>query len=129
MIYENKFQEWEENFNENDLVAFKTKARVNDFGVQLNLIKIIDKKDIKNAKIKKTTIKQPQKPIDIIINYSNNLDILHKIYNIVSKNQGNIKMTININRDKESIKLDSGFYINNNGAKILKQLDEIYIKI
>jgi DNA polymerase-3 subunit alpha len=126
MLFDSHLKELEENFDINKPIAFKVRAKVNDFGVQLSLRKIETLKEAKNEKLtrKKETITQK---ISIDIKYSENLDILYKIHSIISQNQGKIPLKINIKSQNKNVEINSGYYINKNAINLLKNLNEINV--
>ena len=127
MLFEDRLKELEEDFDITKPIAFKVKAKVNDFGVQLSLRKIESLKEAKKEKLKAKKEPKVEKIINLFIEYSEDLNILYEIHNIVSQNQGKSPLTITIKSKLGDIQLDSGYYVDKKIVELLEEIDGVYI--
>ncbi len=128
MLFEDRIKELNEDFDLSKPIAFKVRAKIDDFGVKFNLLKIESLKEAKTEKLKKgKKVEKVLPPLHISIPFSNDDKILYDIFEIISKNQGKRELSITIKSKLGDIELDSGYYINNNVEGMLKELDGVYV--
>jgi len=127
MLFEDRLKELEEDFDLSKPIAFKVKAKVNDFGTQLSLRKMTSLKEAKKEKLKTKKIEEIEPPLNIAVNYSEDMDILYKIHEIVSQNQGKRQMMITIKSKLGDVEIDSGYYIGKGVESMLKEINGVYI--
>jgi DNA polymerase-3 subunit alpha len=128
MLFENQLKELEEEFDLSKPIAFKVKARVNDFGVSLSIKKIESLKDAKKEKLKTKKVEKIEPTLNVAIDYSDDFGILFKIHEIVAQNQGKRSMMITVKSKLGDVELDSGYYVNKNVESMLKELDGVYVE-
>ncbi len=126
MLFKNHYADLEENFDLTKPIAFKVAVTVNDFGARFNIRKIETLKDAKKEKLKKRAIKKDEPPLNVFIDYSDDVSILYKIFEIVSTNQGNRQMIITIKSKLGDIEIDSGYTINKNVPALLNNIEGVY---
>ncbi|VAY86442.1 DNA polymerase III alpha subunit [hydrothermal vent metagenome] len=127
MLFEDKLKLLDTDFDISKPIAFKVQAKVNDFGVQLSLKKI---QAIEDAKKEKLKVKKPavvESTLNIVINYRDDYDILFKIYEIISQNQGKRSVMITIKSKLGDVEIDSGYYVNTKVKSALEALNGVYI--
>ena len=127
MLFESHLKELEEDFDITKPIAFKVRAKVNDFGTQLSLKKIESLKEAKGEKLKTKKVQKVQLPLKIIVPYCEDTNILYELHSIIAQNQGKRAIKIIIQSITGNIELDSGYYINKEAEKLLKDLDKIDI--
>ncbi|MBD3841641.1 MAG: DNA polymerase III subunit alpha [Campylobacterales bacterium] len=128
MLFEDRIKEIEEEFDLSKPIAFKVRVRVDDFGVKFNLIKLESLKDAKNEKLKKGKKKEEVlPPLNISIPFSNEDQIIYKVFEIVSQNQGKRELIITIKSKLGDVEIDSGYYVNNHVQNILKDLEGVFV--
>jgi DNA polymerase-3 subunit alpha len=131
MLFEDKLKELEEDFDLSEPIAFKVRAKVNDFGTQLSFRKMITLKDAKKEKLKTKKVEKIESTLNIAIDYSDDAKIyepiLSKIHEIVRDNQGKRQMMITIKADPKNIEIDSGYYVNKSVENMLKKIDGVCI--
>lgn len=126
MLFEDQLKELEEDFDLSKPIAFKVRARVNDFGTSLSVRKIESLKDAKKEKLKTKKIEQIEPPLHVYINYTDNEMVLYNLFEVVSQNQGKRDMIITVKSKLGNIEIDSGYKINKNVEELIKPLDGIY---
>jgi DNA polymerase-3 subunit alpha len=104
----------------------KVKVTVDDFGTKFNIKKVQSLKEAKSVKLKtkKTEVIEPT--LNVFVEYSNDVNILYKIFEVVSTNQGKRDMTITIKSKLGNIEVDSGYKINKNVPALLESIDGVY---
>ena len=127
MLFEDRLKELEEDFDLTKPIAFKVRAKVNDFGTQLSLRKIETLKEAKKEKLKTKKVEKIEPTLNVAIDYANDYNILFKIHEIVSQNQGKRPMMITVKSKLGDVELDSGYYVGKEVEGILKELNGVYI--
>jgi len=128
MLFEDRIKEIREDFDLSKPIAFKVRAKIDDFGTKFNLLKIESLKEAKTEKLKKgKKVEKIQTPLNVAVEFSNDDKIIYDIFEIISKNQGKREMILTIKSKLGDVELDSGYYINNNVEGLLKELQGVYI--
>ena len=126
MMFDSLIKELEEDFDLTKPISFKVKVTVDDFGTKFNIKKVQSLKEAKSVKLKTKKVEVVEAPLKVFIEYSNDVNILYKIFEIVSTNQGKRDMTITIKSKLGDIELDSGYKINKNVPALLESIDGVY---
>jgi DNA polymerase-3 subunit alpha len=126
MLFEDQLKELEEDFDLSKPIAFKVRARVNDFGTSLSVRKIESLKDAKKEKLKTKKVEQVEPPLHVFVDYTDNEMILYNLFEVVSQNQGKRDMIITVKSKLGNIEIDSGYKINKNVEELIKPLDGVY---
>jgi DNA polymerase-3 subunit alpha len=126
MLFEDQLKELEEDFDLSKPIAFKVRARVNDFGTSLSVRKIESLKDAKKEKLKTKKVEQVEPPLHVYVDYTENEMILYNLFEVVSQNQGKRDMIITVKSKLGDIEIDSGYKINKSVEELIKPLDGIY---
>jgi DNA polymerase-3 subunit alpha len=126
MLFEDQLKELEEDFDLSKPIAFKVRARVNDFGTSLSVRKIESLKDAKKEKLKTKKVEQVEPPLHVFVDYTENEMILYNLFEVVSQNQGKRDMIITVKSKLGNIEIDSGYKINKNVEELIKPLDGVY---
>lgn len=126
MLFEDQMKELEDDFDLSKPIAFKVKARVNDFGTSLSVRKIESLKEAKSEKLKtkKAVVEEP--PLHVNIPLSDDDSILYTLFEIVSQNQGKRDMVLTIKSKLGDIEIDSGYKINKQAQALIKNIEGIY---
>jgi DNA polymerase-3 subunit alpha len=126
MMFDSLIKELEEDFDLNKPISMKVKVTVDDFGTKFNIKKVQSLKEAKSVKLKtkKTEVIEPT--LNVFVEYSNDVNILYKIFEVVSTNQGKRDMTITIKSKLGNIEVDSGYKINKNVPTLLEAIDGVY---
>ncbi len=127
MLFEDRLKELEEDFDLTKPIAFKVKAKVNDFGTQLSLRKIETLKEAKKEKLKTKKIEKIEPTLNVAIDYDNDYNVLFKIHEIISQNQGKRPMMITIKSKLGDVEIDSGYYVNKTVESMLKEINGVYV--
>ena len=127
MLFEDRLKELEEDFDLTKPIAFKVKAKVNDFGTQLSLRKIETLKEAKKEKLKTKKVEKIEPTLNVAIDYADDYNILFKIHEIVSQNQGKRPMMITVKSKLGDVELDSGYYVGKAVEGMLKELSGVYV--
>jgi len=126
MMFDSLIKELEEDFDLNKPISFKVKVTVDDFGTKFNIKKVQSLKEAKTVKLKTKKAVEIEPTLNVFIEYSNDVNILYKIFEIVSTNQGKRDMTITIKSKLGDIEIDSGYKINKNVPALLEAIDGVY---
>jgi DNA polymerase-3 subunit alpha len=128
MLFEDRIKELNEDFDLSKPIAFKVRAKIDDFGVKFNLLKIESLKEAKTEKLKKgKKVEKELPPLNVAIEFSNDDKILYDLFEIISKNQGKREIILTIKSKLGDIELDSSYYVNNNVEGILKELSGVQV--
>ncbi len=127
MLFEDKIKELNEDFDLTKPIAFKVRAKVNDFGVQLSLLKIETLKEAKSEKLRSKKREVKQDPLFVAVDFSHDDRVIYDMFEIISQNQGKRELKITVKSKLGDIEIDSGYYINNNVPELLKQLQGVYV--
>jgi DNA polymerase III subunit alpha len=128
MLFEDRMKELREDFDLSKPIAFKVRIKIDDFGVKFSLLKIESLQDAKTEKLKKgKRIDKIQEPLNVSIEFSENDQIIYKLFDIISQNQGKREVILTIKSKLGNVELDSGYYVNNNVIGLLKELSGVYI--
>jgi DNA polymerase-3 subunit alpha len=126
MLFEDQLRELEVDFDLTKPIAFKVRARVNDFGVSLSVQKIESLKEAKSEKLKTKKVEKIEPALQVNIPLGEDESILYKLFEVVAQNQGKRDMTITIKSKLGDVEIDSGYKINKNAEQLLTQLEGVY---
>jgi len=126
MLFEDQLKELEEDFDLTKPIAFKVRARVNDFGVSLSVRKIESLKEAKKEKLKTKKVEVKEEPLIVHIPLADDDAILFQLFEVVAGNQGKRDMMITIKSKLGDIEIDSGYKINKNAENLIKGIEGIY---
>jgi DNA polymerase-3 subunit alpha len=126
MLFEDQLRELEEDFDLSKPIAFKVRARVNDFGVSLSVRKIESLKEAKSEKLKTKKAVVVEPPLHVNIPLADDENILYKLFEVVAQNQGKRDMTITIKSKLGDVEIDSGYKINKNAEALIKEIAGVY---
>ena len=126
MLFEDQLKELEEDFDLTKPIAFKVRARVNDFGVSLSVRKIESLKEAKKEKLKTKKVEVKEEPLSVYIPLADDDAILFQLFEVVAGNQGKRDMMITIKSKLGDIEIDSGYKINKNAENLIKGIEGIY---
>jgi DNA polymerase-3 subunit alpha len=129
MLFENHLKELEEDFDLSKPIAFKVRAKINDFGIQLSIKKIESLKDAKKEKIKTKQVQVEQKPLLVGIDYSDNIELMYELFEIIAHNQGKREIKLIFRSKLGEIELDCGYKINQNVDNLLLGLKDKGVNI
>ncbi len=127
MLFDNMLKQLEDDFDLDKPLAFKVSVTVNDFGVRFNVRKVESLKDAKTEKLKIKKAVEVQPPLVVNIPFSNEDGILYKLFEVISQNQGKRDVVLTITSKLGNIEIDSGYKINKDCERLLKELEGIYI--
>jgi len=128
MLFDSMLKEIEDDFDLDKPLAFKVNVTVNDFGIRFNVRKLESLKDAKNEKIKIKKVAEKLLPLTVNIPFSDDDIILYKLFEVISQNQGKRDLILTITSKLGNIEIDSGYKINKDCEKLLKELEGIYIE-
>ncbi|MCD4757659.1 MAG: DNA polymerase III subunit alpha [Arcobacteraceae bacterium] len=128
MLFEDRIKELNEDFDLTKPIAFKVRAKIDDFGVKFNLLKIESLKEAKTEKLKKgKKVEKILPPLNVAIEFSNDEKILYDLFEIISKNQGKREINLIIKSKLGDVELDSSYYVNNTIEAKLKELSGVQV--
>jgi DNA polymerase-3 subunit alpha len=128
MLFDNMLKQLEDDFDLDKPLAFKVSVTVNDFGVRFNVRKVESLKDAKTEKLKIKKAVEIQPALVVHIPFSEDEAILYRLFEVISQNQGKRDVVLTITSKLGNIEIDSGYKINKECEKLLKELEGIYIE-
>ena len=128
MLFENRIEELEENFDLTKPIAFKVKVKIDDFGVKFNVVKIESLKDAKKEKIAKKNIEPKVEPALILaVDFQQKDTTLMKLFDVVANNQGKRPLKIIIKSKLKDIEIDSAFHVTKIVEELASKIDGVNV--
>ncbi|MDD2698043.1 MAG: DNA polymerase III subunit alpha [Arcobacteraceae bacterium] len=128
MLFDNMLKQLEDDFDLDKPLAFKVSVTVNDFGVRFNVRKVESLKDAKTEKLKIKKAVEMQPALVVHIPFSEDEAILYRLFEVISQNQGKRDVVLTITSKLGNIEIDSGYKINKDCERLLKELEGVYIE-
>ena len=127
MLFEDRLKELKDDFDLNEPIAFKVKISKDENFTRMNILKIESIKDAKNEKIKTKQKEVVEPPLTIAIPFSNDENIMYKLFDIVINNQGKRELKLLIKSKLADLELETGIKITSNVETLIHQLEGVYI--
>ncbi|QKF68487.1 DNA polymerase III, alpha subunit [Arcobacter venerupis] len=127
MLFEDRLKELKEDYNLNEPIAFKVKISKDDNFTRMNILKIESIKDAKNEKLKTKPKEIIEPPITIAIPFSNDENLMYKLFDIVANNQGKRELKLLIKSKLADLELETGFKVTSQVENLIHQIEGVYI--
>ncbi|MFA6740621.1 MAG: DNA polymerase III subunit alpha [Arcobacteraceae bacterium] len=127
MLFEDRLKELKEDYDLNEPIAFKVKISKDDNFTRMNILKIESIKEAKNEKIKTKQKEVIEPPLTIAIPFSNDENLMYKLFDIVANNQGKRELKLLIKSKLADLELETGFKVTSQVEKLIQQLEGVYI--
>ncbi|CAI8207517.1 MAG: DNA polymerase III subunit alpha [Sulfurovum sp.] len=127
MLFEDRLKTLREDFDLEEPIAFKVRVTKDDNFTRMNILKIENLSDAKKEKIKVKQKAKEEPPISIAVEFSEDEQLMYKLFEIIAHNQGKRKLKLLIKSKLADIELESGFRVNNQVEKLIEQFNGAYI--
>jgi DNA polymerase-3 subunit alpha len=127
MLFEDRLKELKDDFDLNEPIAFKVKISKDDNFTRMNILKIESIKDAKNEKIKTKQKEVVEPPLTIAIPFSNDENIMYKLFDIVINNQGKRELKLLIKSKLADLELETGIKVTSNVETLIHQIEGVHI--
>ena len=127
MLFEDRLKELKEDYNLNEPIAFKVRISKDDNFTRMNILKIESIKEAKNEKIKTKQKEVVEPPLTIAIPFSNDENMMYKIFDIVANNQGKRELKLLIKSKLADLELETGFKVTSNVETLIHQIEGVYV--
>lgn len=127
MLFENRLKELEEDFDIEEPIAFKVRISKDENFTRMNILKIKSLKEARKEKVKLKQKEIPELPVTVAIPFSNQDEIIYKLFEIIANNQGKRNLKLLIKSKLADIELETGFKVASNIENLLKQVEGAYI--
>lgn len=127
MLFEDRLKELKEDYDLNEPIAFKVRISKDENFTRMNILKIESIKEAKNEKIKTKQKEVVEPPITIAIPFSNDENLMYKLFDIVANNQGKRELKLLIKSKLADLELETGFKVTSQVENLIHQLEGVYI--
>ena len=127
MLFEDRLKELKEDYDLNEPIAFKVRISKDENFTRMNILKIESIKEAKNEKIKTKQKEVVEPPLTIAIPFSNDENLMYKLFDIVANNQGKRELKLLIKSKLADLELETGFKVTSQVENLIHQLEGVYI--
>lgn len=127
MLFEDRLKELKEDYDLNEPIAFKVRISKDENFTRMNILKIESIKEAKNEKIKTKQKEVIEPPLTIAIPFSNDENLMYKLFEIVANNQGKRELKLLIKSKLADLELETGFKVTSQVENLIHQLEGVYI--
>ncbi|MDD3054267.1 MAG: DNA polymerase III subunit alpha [Aliarcobacter sp.] len=127
MLFEDRLKELKEDYDLNEPIAFKVRISKDENFTRMNILKIESIKEAKNEKIKTKQKEVVEPPLTIAIPFSNDENLMYKLFDIVANNQGKRELKLLIKSKLADLELETGFKVTSQVENLIQQLEGVYI--
>jgi DNA polymerase III subunit alpha len=127
MLFEDRLKELKDDYDLNEPIAFKVRISKDENFTRMNILKIESIKEAKNEKIKTKQKEVVEPPLTIAIPFSNDENLMYKLFDIVANNQGKRELKLLIKSKLADLELETGFKVTSQVENLIHQLEGVYI--
>jgi DNA polymerase-3 subunit alpha len=127
MLFEDRLKELKDDYDLNEPIAFKVRISKDENFTRMNILKIESIKEAKNEKIKTKQKEVVEPPLTIAIPFSNDENIMYKLFDIVANNQGKRELKLLIKSKLADLELETGFKVTSQVENLIHQLEGVHI--
>lgn len=127
MLFEDRLKELKDDYDLNEPIAFKVRISKDENFTRMNILKIESIKEAKNEKIKTKQKEVVEPPLTIAIPFSNDENLMYKLFDIVANNQGKRELKLLIKSKLADLELETGFKVTSQVENLIQQLEGVYI--
>ena len=127
MLFEDRLKELKDDYDLNEPIAFKVRISKDENFTRMNILKIESIKEAKNEKIKTKQKEVAEPPLTIAIPFSNDENIMYKLFEIIANNQGNRELKLLFKSKLADLELETGFKVTSAVETLVQQLEGVHI--
>lgn len=127
MLFEDRLKELKDDYDLNEPIAFKVRISKDENFTRMNILKIESIKEAKNEKIKTKQKEVAEPPLTIAIPFSNDENIMYKLFDIVINNQGKRELKLLIKSKLADLELETGIKVTSNVETLIHQIEGVHI--
>lgn len=127
MLFEDRLKELKDDYDLNEPIAFKVRISKDENFTRMNILKIESIKEAKNEKIKTKQKEVVEPPLTIAIPFSNDENLMYKLFDIVINNQGKRELKLLIKSKLADLELETGIKVTSQVENLIQQLEGVYI--
>lgn len=127
MLFEDKLKELQDEYNHEEPIAFKVRISKNESFTRINVLKIETIFDAQKEKLKIKQKEVQEPPLNIAIAFSEDENIMYKLFDIIANNQGKRELKLIIKSKLADLELETGFKVTSNVENLIKQLEGVYL--
>lgn len=127
MLFEDRLKELKDDFDLNEPIAFKVRISKDENFTRMNILKIENIKEAKNEKIKTKQKEIAEPPLTIAIPFSNDENIMYKLFDIVINNQGKRELKLLIKSKLADLEIETGIKVTSAVETLIQQLEGAHI--
>ncbi|KLE01993.1 DNA polymerase III subunit alpha [Aliarcobacter butzleri] len=127
MLFEDKLKELQDEYNHEEPIAFKVRISKNESFTRISVLKIETIFDAQKEKLKIKQKEVQEPPLNIAIAFSEDENIMYKLFDIIANNQGKRELKLIIKSKLADLELETGFKVTSNVENLIKQLEGVYL--
>ncbi|MCG3652177.1 DNA polymerase III subunit alpha [Aliarcobacter butzleri] len=127
MLFEDKLKELQDEYNHEEPIAFKVRISKNESFTRISVLKIETIFDAQKEKLKIKQKEVQEPPLNIAIAFSEDENIMYKLFDIIANNQGKRELKLIIKSKLADLELETGFKVTSNVENLIKQLEGAYL--
>ncbi|KLD98559.1 DNA polymerase III subunit alpha [Aliarcobacter butzleri] len=127
MLFEDKLKELQDEYNHEEPIAFKVRISKNESFTRISVLKIETIFDAQKEKLKIKQKEVQEPPLNIAIVFSEDENIMYKLFDIIANNQGKRELKLIIKSKLADLELETGFKVTSNVENLIKQLEGVYL--
>ncbi|WP_152633354.1 DNA polymerase III subunit alpha [Aliarcobacter butzleri] len=127
MLFEDKLKELQDEYNHEEPIAFKVRISKNESFTRISVLKIETIFDAQKEKLKIKQKEVQEPPLNIVIAFSEDENIMYKLFDIIANNQGKRELKLIIKSKLADLELETGFKVTSNVENLIKQLEGVYL--
>ncbi|MCR1816448.1 DNA polymerase III subunit alpha [Aliarcobacter butzleri] len=127
MLFEDKLKELQDEYNHEEPIAFKVRISKNESFTRISVLKIETIFDAQKEKLKIKQKEVQEPPLNIAIAFSEDENIMYKLFDIIANNQGKRELKLIIKSKLADLELETSFKVTSNVENLIKQLEGVYL--
>jgi DNA polymerase-3 subunit alpha len=127
MLFEDRLKELKEEYNLDEPIAFKVRISKDENFTRMSILKIETILDAQKERVKTKQKEIQEPPMTIAIPFSDNENLMYKLYELVVNNQGKRELKLLIKSKLADLELETGIKVSTNLEALLHQIEGAYI--
>ena len=129
MLFEDRLKELQDDFDLNEPIAFKVRISKDESFTRMSIMKIENLKEAKNEKVKIIAKEVVEPPLTIAIPFSDDENLMYKLFDIVANNQGKRELKLLIKSKLADLELETGFKVTSEVENLIHKIEGAYIVV
>ncbi len=129
MLFEDRLKELQDDFDLNEPIAFKVRISKDESFTRMSIMKIENLKEAKNEKVKIIAKEVIEPPLTIAIPFSDDENLMYKLFDIVANNQGKRELKLLIKSKLADLELETGFKVTSEVENLIHKIEGAYIVV